>query len=208
MTSKFKQFIEELAYQKAPGPSTTFTPSHIFFALELISEKPIGRNSLAKKLEVGEGAIRTIIKRLRDAELIKTSKEGCILTSKGSKVWTQFLEYFSNHGEFGKTALTKADHNYAFLVKNRGDKIGSGIEQRDAAIMAGGSRAIVIVCREGHLSIEAVSDDLEKQFPEAANQILRLMQPEDNDVLIIVGAGTQQRARQAAFAAGWTLVNQ
>jgi DNA-binding MarR family transcriptional regulator len=208
MTLKFKSFIEDLANQKAPGPSTTFSVSHVFFALELISRKAIGRNSLAKKLEVGEGAIRTIIKRLRDAGLITTSREGCGLTNKGAKVWAQFEEYFSKHVEIGKTDLTKADYNYAFLVNNSGQKIRSGIEQRDAAIMAGAKRAIIIVCKEGRLTIESVSTNLEKQFPEAANQILKAMQPKDNDALIIVGAGTLQKAKRGAFAASWTLVNQ
>src|SRR3989337_41439 len=157
MTPKFKQYVEGIANQKAPGPSTTFTVSHIFFALELMAEKPIGRNKLAKQLDVGEGAIRTIINRLKDAGLIETSKEGCNLTSKGLNVWKQFEEHFPKRVEIEKTELTKADHNYAFLVKNSGHKIKSGIEQRDAAIMGGARRAVVIVSKNGHLMIESVS---------------------------------------------------
>ena len=83
MKSAFKRFIEDIARQKAPGPSTTFTVSHIFFALDLMAEKPIGRNKLAKKLEVGEGTVRTIISRLKNSGLIETSKEGCSLTNNG-----------------------------------------------------------------------------------------------------------------------------
>ena len=82
-TADFKKFIEGLASLKAPGPSTTFSMFHIFFALELMAQKPIGRNKLAEKLGVGEGAIRTIISRLKDADLIATAKEGCSLTEKG-----------------------------------------------------------------------------------------------------------------------------
>ena len=48
-----------------------------------MSQKPIGRNKLAEKLNVGEGAIRTIISRLKDADLIVTAREGCLLTEKG-----------------------------------------------------------------------------------------------------------------------------
>src|SRR4030065_56709 len=92
MTSTFKKFIENIVGQKAPGPSTTFTVSHVFYALELMAEKPIGRNKLAKQLNVGEGAVRTIISRLKDAGLILTSKEGCALTDKGLSVWTEFVE--------------------------------------------------------------------------------------------------------------------
>jgi len=194
MTPTFKQYIENLANQKAPGPSTTFTVSHIFFALELMAEKPIGRNKLAKKLDVGEGAIRTIINRLKDAGLIATSKEGCNLTSKGFNVWKQFEEHFPKRVEIGKTELTKTDYNYAFLVKNSGHKIKSGIEQRDAAIVAGAKRAAIMVSKQGHLTIESVSNRLEQQFPKAADQILNAVNPADNDVVVLVGADSMGKA--------------
>jgi predicted transcriptional regulator len=207
MTSTLKKFVESIANQKAPGPSTTFTVSHIFFALELMAEHPIGRNKLAKKLEVGEGAIRTIISRLKDTGLIETSKEGCSLTKKGFALWRQFEQCFPQRAEIAKTDLTKADYNYAFLVKNSGQKVKSGIEQRDAAIVAGATRAVIIVSKQGRLTIESVSDNLENEFPEAATQILRVMQPSNNDVIIIVGAANLQKAKIGSFAASWALLD-
>ena len=65
-----------------------------------MSQKPLGRNKLAEKLNVGDGAVRTIISRLKDAELIETSKEGCNLTKKGSEVWRKFEEIFPKAVEF------------------------------------------------------------------------------------------------------------
>jgi len=207
MTSSFKKFIENIVSQKEPGPSTTFTVSHVFYALELMAEKPIGRNKLAKQLNVGEGAVRTIINRLKHAGLIETSKEGCSLTNKGQSVWKTFEEYFPIRVEMGKTDLTKTEHNYAFLVKNSGHKVKSGIEQRDAAIVAGAKRAVIIVSKNGHLVIESVSNNLEEEFPEAASQILKSIHPENNDVIIIVGAGVAQKAKHGAFAASWVLLD-
>jgi predicted transcriptional regulator len=207
MTSAFKQFIESIAGEKAPGPSATFSVAHIFHALEFMAERPIGRNKLAEKLNVGEGAVRTIINRLKDAGLIVTSKAGCTLTAKGLSIWKKFEEFFPKRVEIGKTELTTAEHNYAFLVKNSGHKVKSGIEQRDAAIVAGAKRAVVIVSKGGHLIIESVSNSIEKEFPKAANQILKVIQPEDNDVIIIAGADVPQKAKNAAFAASWALLD-
>ena len=207
MASAFKQFIEGVAGEKAPGPSTTFSVAHIFYAVELVAEKPIGRNKLAEKLSVGDGAIRTIINHLKDAELIETSKAGCTLTAKGVDVWKKFREFFPERGEIERTELTNSEHNYGFLVKNSGHKVKSGIEQRDAAIVAGAKRAVVIVSRGGHLSIESVSKDIAKDFPTATKQILKVIQPEDNDVIVITGADVLQKAKHAAFAASWALIN-
>ncbi len=207
-TADFKKFIENLVAEKAPGPSTTFSMFHIFFALELMAQKTIGRNKLAEKLNVGEGAIRTIISRLKDADLIVTAKEGCRLTEKGQKTWAKFEELFPTRVEIEKTELTHSDYNYAFLVKNSGQKIGSGIEQRDAAIMGGANRAIAIVSRNGHLVIDSVSGSIEKEFSEAAAKILRKLKPEDNDVIIIAGAETPVKAKRGAFAAAWVLIGE
>ena len=207
MTSSFKRLIESLASPKGPGPSTTFSVFHIFSALELIAKKPIGRNKLAKKMKVGEGAVRTIISRLRDSGLIATSKEGCVLTEKGISVWQNFESVFPKRVEIKKTALTTSDYSYSFLVKNKGDKVKSGIDQRDAAIMGGARRAIVIVFKSGRLIIDSVSDSVKKDFPEAADIILEKLNPEENDVIIIAGANSPFKAKRGAFAASWVLIS-
>ena len=202
----FKKFIETLASEKAPGPSTTFSMFHIFYALELLSEKPIGRNKLAEKMNVGEGAIRTIISRLKDAGLIDTNKAGCSLTEKGSKTWGKFKELFPSMVEIEQTELTNSKFNFAFLVKNCGQKIKSGIEQRDAAIMGGAKRAVAIVSRNGHLIIDSVTNSIETEYPDAAKKILKGITPEDNDVIIVAGADDAVRAKRGAFAAAWVLI--
>lgn len=199
--------MNEVADKRAPGPSTTFTIFHIFYALELMSQKPLGRNRLADKLNVGDGAVRTIINRLKEAGLIETSKEGCLLTERGLDTWRQFEEFFPVRVDLPKSELSTSDFNYAFLVKNCGQKVQSGIDQRDAAIIAGARKAMVVVYRNGHLSIESVSDNIAEQYPEAASQILKELKPQDNDVIIVAGAETKLKAKRGAFAASWFLLS-
>ena len=43
MAVSLKKFIQEIAGKKAPGPSTTFTVFHVFYALELMAQKPLGQ---------------------------------------------------------------------------------------------------------------------------------------------------------------------
>jgi DNA-binding MarR family transcriptional regulator len=207
MAISLKKFIQEIAEKKAPGPSTSFTVFHVFYALELMAQKPIGRNKLAKKLDVGDGAVRTIISRLRDAGLVETSKEGCSLTKKGLEIWGQFEQVFPKRVEIPKNELNRSEFNFAFLVKNSGQKVRSGIDQRDAAIIAGARKALVIVFRDGHLRIESVSNSVEKDYPTAANQILKELTPEDNDAIVIACADSALKAKGGAFAAGWSLIN-
>ncbi len=207
MVSSLKKFMQQIAGKKAPGPSTTFTIFHVFYALELLSQKPLGRNKLAEKLNVGDGAVRTIINRLREAALIETSKEGCNLTKKGMDIWQQFQEIFPKRVEIPKSELAGSEFNFAFLVKKSGQKVESGIDQRDAAIIAGARKALVIVFKNGHLCIESVSDCIEKQYPKAANLILKELMPQEDDVIIISGADSCLKAKRGAFAASWSLIS-
>jgi hypothetical protein len=207
MAVSFKKFMQQVAGKKAPGPSTSFTIFHVFYALELLSQRPLGRNKLAEKLDVGDGAVRTIISRLVDAELVDTSKEGCNLTEKGCAVWRQFEEVFPKRVEVAKSELATSEFNFAFLVKNSGEKVVSGIDQRDAAIIAGARKALVLVVKNGHLRIEYVSDCIEEQYPKATKLLLEELKPQDNDVVIIAGGDTQLKAKRGAFAAAWSLVS-
>ncbi len=207
MASSLKKFMQEIAGKKAPGPSTTFTIFHVFYALELLSEKPLGRNKLAEKLNVGDGAVRTIISRLREAALIEISKEGCNLTKKGLDIWRQFQEIFPKRVEIPRSELAQSEFNFAFLVKKSGQKVESGIDQRDAAIIAGARKALVIVIKNGHLCIESVSDCIEKQYPKAANLLLKELMPQEDDVIIISGAESYLKAKRGAFAASWSLIS-
>ena len=171
-----------------------------------MAQKPLGRNKLAEKLQVGDGAVRTIISRLREASLIETSKVGCNLTKKGWEVWRQFEEIFPKRVDLPKNELSASEFNHAFLVRNRGEKVRSGIDQRDAAIIAGARRAMVIVYKNGHLCIESVCDYIEKEYPKAASQILRELAPQENDVIILAEADTALKAKRGAFAASWSLI--
>lgn len=207
MAASLKKFLTQIAGKKAPGPSTTFTIFHIFYSLELLSLTPLGRNKLAEKLNVGDGAVRTIIMRLRAAGLIEISKEGCRLTEKGLETWRQIEELFPKRIVIPRFELAPSEFNFAFLVKKSGQKVKSGIDQRDAAIIAGARKALVIVFKDKHLRIESVSECLEKQYPKAASMIFKELMPEDDDVIIVAGAETALKAKRGAFAASWSLVS-
>jgi len=207
MPLAFKQLLQKIAGERAPGPSPTFSIFHMLRAIELIAENTIGRTKLAEELEVGEGTVRTMISRLKDAGLIATSEIGCTLTSRGLKLWDEYKTVFRKKVEIEKNELTLADYNFAILVKNCAHKVESGMEQRDAAIMVGAKGATTIVFKGGRLIVPPVSDSTAGDFPKAANQIFRLLQPEENDVIVIGSADSLVKADYGTLAAAWTLVD-
>lgn len=64
-----------------------FTAYHIYLTLYECSKGPSGRKALSKILSIGEGSVRTLVRRLSEAGLIFVdSVAGVLLTSKGFEV--------------------------------------------------------------------------------------------------------------------------
>jgi predicted transcriptional regulator len=206
MPGTFKGFLEKISSEKAPGPSPSFSLFHMLQAIELIAEGAIGRNKLAENLKVGEGAIRTIIERLKDAGLITMSRTGCTLTNKGVKLWKEYKSVLKKI-EIRKNELALAEYSSAILIKNSGNKIRSGVEQRDAAIKAGAKGATTIIFKKGCLIIPSVSSNMINDFPQAANQIIKLLRPEENDAIVIGSGNSLGEAEHGVLAAAWTLLD-
>jgi predicted transcriptional regulator len=206
MSAFFKQTLEDIMAQKAPGPSATFSVFHLVRATEIIGQKEIGRGKLAKSLKVGEGVARTIVRRLTDAGLIGISKAGCFLTEKGLRLWKDYNSVVKK-AEIDGSELNPEGYNIAVLVKKQGCKVKSGMEQRDAAVMNAAKGAITMRFERGCLVIPSVSGDVNKDFPKAAAQILRVLKPEDGDAIVIVTADDREKAEWGALAATWTLLN-
>jgi predicted transcriptional regulator len=206
MPLDLKQSLEKLAKEKAPGPNPSFSTFHFLLAIELIAEKPIGRNKIAHELGIGEGATRTLIRRLKEEDLTSISKAGCTLTKKGLELWK---EYGSNikKTRIEKNELTFAEYSFAVLVKKSGHKVRTGMEQRDAAIVAGASGATTILFKNGLLVFPSVERNLKKDFPKASNQIARLLKPQEDDTIIVVSSDNIAKAEHGALAAAWTLVD-
>jgi hypothetical protein len=204
---QFKCYFDGLAEIKAAGRYLSFSAFQLFFTLQLMSKESISRSTIAEQLDLGEGTARTILGRLVDAGLVKTSKTGCILTGEGLRVCREFDNVFPKRANFPWTELTPSNFNYGFVIKNKADKVGSGIEQRDKAIVVGATRALVAVFINGRLRINSVSDDLEKMFPIAARKILQDLKPQENDAIVIASAETPLKAMHGTFAASWSLLD-
>jgi len=201
-----KEILNSLIKEKAPGPALTFTLLHLIKALELMAEGPIGRGKLAKNLGVGEGTVRTIIKRLKDSNIIEISREGCHLTSFGRKLWEKFKKKIPKKVFLEKNEFSLAQYSVAVLVKGCGSKVRTGMKQRDAAIMVGADGATTLVVKDKKLIIPGVSDNIAKDYPVAYKQIVKLLNPEQNDVVIVGTAKTREKAEYGALAAALTLL--
>ncbi|MCD6242945.1 DUF4443 domain-containing protein [Candidatus Bathyarchaeota archaeon] len=200
-----KQILKSLI-EKIPGPTPAFTTIHFIKALELISKGPIGRGKLAKELKVGEGTIRTIIKRLKASNLITTSQSGCSLTTFGETFWKELKEKIPKKAFLERNEFSLADYTIAVLVRGCRDKVKTGLKQRDAAIMVGAEGATTLIVENGKIVAPTVSQNIAKDYPIAYKQIWKLLKPKKNDVIIVGTAKTKEKAEYGALAAALTLI--
>jgi predicted transcriptional regulator len=202
-----KSILEKLVQERALGPSPTFTVFDMLKALETVAESgSIGRGLLSEKLELGEGTTRTLVSRLTQADLVTISRTGCTLTERGKRLWEKVKSSIPLELKIEGNELTFAAHNVAILIRNQAKKVNKGLEERDAAVRVGASGATTLVYRNGKLILPTISADTSKDYPKAYRQIVQLMNPMENDVVIICCGETPKAAEYGALAAAWTLL--
>jgi DNA-binding MarR family transcriptional regulator len=201
------ELIKDLARQKEPGPASSLTEVHFIKAIRALGEETAGRKVLSEKLSIGEGAVRTLLKRLVKNRLVSISKSGCFLTDEGKLLHAKLERLMPRILPVQESSITTGEHNVGVLVKGVARRVKRGIEQRDAAVRAGATGAVIILFKHGRLSMPGITQDLAEDYPEAANQLMELFQPADNDVIIIGGACDEQAAGNGAIAATLTLLS-
>lgn len=202
-----KETLEAIVKEKAPGPSHSFQMFHVIKMLELLSTSPVGRGILSKRLDIGEGATRTLIDRLKVKRIISVSKSGCTLTEKGEKLWKRIEKGIPSRTDLEKSELTLSACNVAILIKAKAHRVKLGMEQRDAAFLVGAKGATTLVMKKGKLTMPGEDVDIKETAPESRSKIVSSLKPKEGDVVIIGSADTHDLAEYGAIAAAWTLLD-
>lgn len=208
-SSKMLETLLALSKLPSPGPAPAFSHVHICNALLTIGdEQPIGRIELSRRLGLGEGAIRTIIRHLTNARAITTVKNGCVLTKRGTQLYNPLRSKLSRISHIDARQLALDKISAAILIKGAGRLVKRGIEQRDAAIRTGATGACTLVIRDREYVMPmAENNDWRLRADDPLTQELeRSFHPKDNDVVTIVSAPNKRLAEQGAMAAALTLL--
>ena len=194
--------------RKAVGPSPTFARAHLLMAFLTIGKRgTIGRHALAEETGLGEGSIRTVLKRLREAGLADSAASGCRLTRRGQEAYSAISTVLSPTTLIEGTRLTMGSSQVAISIRGGAARVRSGIEQRDSAIGVGAAGATTYIVRGSRFTIPGGSDDCERDFPGKAWGALRKkLRPGDGDAIIVCGADGEGTASLGAFSAALSLL--
>ncbi len=187
-----------------------FKPYHAAVALILIGrEQPLGRYELCEKMSIGEGSVRTLLKRLSEADLIEAEgKQGQKLTSKGKTLFDRVLRDVPIGLSLDVRRLVMYEHAFANLVKKQSGKITDGVRQRDEAIIQGGydkAGASTLIQKSGNLVMPPDDFHILTAYEEETLLVLESLRPDDGDVIVIGSADDENLAREVSMAAVMTL---
>ncbi len=198
----------DLATSGASGPSPTFAGPHVLLAfLTIAGSAYVGRKTLGARSGFGEGAARTVLKKLKEGGYVDVIRSGCFLTRSGKALSRSIHSSMSDLVDLPRSGLTVGGHQAALLIRGAGRSVHSGIEQRDSAIRIGASGATTYVIKNGKFTMPGGSSNCEKDFPNVAWSRLRNdLNPVNGDAIVLCGADDEVSARLGALAAAVTLL--
>jgi len=197
----FRATLRRIVERSAPGRAPSFSEAHVIKALELASGEGIGRATLSVKLGVGEGVVRTLIRHLREADLIEVTARGLTTSAKGESLLGEIHAVIQRVGEAPATEDTVGMHNYAVLVRGAAPRVRAGVEQRDAALLSGAKGATTIVYGDG-----ARIPGMDRAPDPALQDLIKSSNPKRGDVAIIGTADNSLSAELGALSAALGLV--
>lgn len=179
------------------GADPSFTEVHVLRTLFLLDSEIMGRKRLVKKLGVGEGSVRTIIKRLDSEGLVSSSRRGHTLTGKGREEVAGILDKMSKPVDFHAPDLVSEGVQKLVVVYGAADRVGAGVRLRDTALKAGADGAVILVY-DGVLRFPDGGIDLQ-QYPEALERLNKL-DLSVGDVVVVGFAASEHAAEDGALA--------
>ena len=200
------EIVGRVSSKIAPGRFPSFAEAHVLKALEEISlEKSVGRLKLSRDLCLGEGETRTLVKHLKNEGLIEVSKSGISLSEAGRKLLLSLRTVLSEQVAIPSTPLTVERFNFAVRVTGMKNSVRYGLEQRDAAIMAGAKGATTLVFTKNGLTLPGTGEDVSKSGSDVIAALSKLSLKE-GDVVIIGSADEKIRAELGAKTAAFELL--
>ena len=154
-------------------------------------EKNLGRQELAKDLDLGEGTIRTILEMLKSKNLLGSAKKGHFLNKKGEEELKNILEYICPPVLINTKIIYPEYKKIGILVKNADVK--SSYKLRDLAVKNGADGALIL---KFHDKLFAPESDFEQSYKELEDYF----DFKNNDLLAVAFSNEKRKAESGSLA--------
>jgi DNA-binding MarR family transcriptional regulator len=209
MMMKELEKLEKIAQPSEKGAKPSFNYVELIRMIRIIGlRKIVSRKVITEELRIGEGSVRTMIKRLKRKGFITTIKSGAILTKKGEKIFNilNSVIIYENKLEsekLGKLSLSK--ENYCIILKNLITKVKSGVEERDIALKFGSEALLSIIYKDGKFMFPD-GYILNYEYKEACEYLSNFTKEIKEALIIISFSNNEKGAINGSYAVVWNLL--
>jgi hypothetical protein len=201
------QTLQNIVSRKGSSKILTFSIPHVYKALQILSKEGfVSRATFGREIHLGEGAVKTLILHLKEADIVDTTKSGTFLTERGEKLIKQFNKVLPKECRLKKSRVIQGKFNHAILLKRYSESIKTGLEQRDYAILYGSSGCITILFKNNRFIFPGDERDCFEGDLHTKEILLEELSPMEQDAIIISSADDPFVAEiSAKNSALWTL---
>ena len=154
--------------------------------------KNVGRQELARELELGEGTMRSILNLLKSKSLLDSTKKGHFLSRKGKEKIDEILECVSIPRKMPFHDLYPEFKKIGIVVKNA-QRLKDTYKLRDIAVKNGAEGAMILRFEK---KLFAPDSDLKQDFYE----LEKFFELRNGDSLIIGFAEKNRNAESGTFS--------
>jgi biotin operon repressor len=199
-------FLSDENFQVRKGAKPSYGTIEVVRALLTIRRVGlVSRAQLSEELGIGEGAVRSLVRKLSLMGLVEVIRSGCRLTATGEQVVSVFSEHVRGPYELDLTDVWNHAKSVGLSVREGARIVGKGLEERDEAVRHGAEAAMVLIYRTGRVLMPEL-EDVTSHYPHFSEKITSSIKPVENDCIIIAGASSYRRAESGALGAALGLL--
>jgi len=176
------------------GAYPEFTLEDAVAVLFLLRE-PAGRKAVSEALDLGEGSVRTLLKKLGRLNFIESTKRGHTLNANGRALLVRLGGHFSGARKVG---VVEGYPAYALIIRDPPDGIKS-IELRDEAIRFFARGAMILAVRGGEPVFPEDGRPLRETMPDLAAKLEAELEMEDGALVVVTWADTDANAMKSVY---------
>ena len=210
MSSTLNSFIHRLTEAESPrGPSPAFSSAHILKVLLVLdSEQTMGRITLSKRVGIGEGSIRTIIKKLVDFSVISVDAVGgCHLTELGKTIVRELRSIIVATQPISLTELGIAFPSYALQLRGIPIPSSSLTRLRDKSVKSGAEGLMIFAFEGGRITLPMMTEEVSTVYPKTTVALKSAFKLAEGDSILVAFSEEANLAELGALSAALSVIS-
>jgi hypothetical protein len=210
MALTLNSFISRLTNAETPrGPSPAFSSAHILKVLLVLdTEQTMGRITLSKRIGIGEGSIRTIIKKLVDFSVISVDAVGgCHLTELGKSIVRELRCIIVASTPIVLDEVGILFPSYALQLRGVSISSSSLTRLRDKSVKSGAEGLMIFVFEGDRITLPMMTEDVSTLYPRTTAALKSAFQLEEGDSILIAFSEEVNLAELGALSAALSIIS-